>query len=96
MKFGGLKYPETSHSWVNESMNLNQCREKCLKNCSCKAYANSDVGGEGSGCLMWFGDLMDIRQFSGGGGQDVYIRMKISEIGKVLIPLMSLMLYGLI
>ncbi|KAK7244444.1 hypothetical protein RIF29_39266 [Crotalaria pallida] len=77
-KFSGMKYPDTSLSWVDNSMNLNQCRDECLKNCSCKAYANSDVRGGGSGCLIWFRDLRDIKQLSS-GGQDLYIRMKISE-----------------
>ncbi|XP_057450959.1 G-type lectin S-receptor-like serine/threonine-protein kinase At4g27290 isoform X2 [Lotus japonicus] len=80
LKFSGVKYPDTSHSWVNERMNTNECRGKCLENCSCKAYANSDVRNGGSGCLLWFGDLRDIRQFSG-GVQDLYIRTKISELG---------------
>ncbi|XP_057728583.1 G-type lectin S-receptor-like serine/threonine-protein kinase At4g27290 [Arachis stenosperma] len=105
MKFSGLKYPDTSHSWVNQSMNLNQRRGECLKNCSCKAYANSDVRGEGSGCLMWFSELQDIRQFSGGGGQDVYIRMKSSAIGRrghnmnlavILISLASVIVVSLV
>ncbi|KAK7272477.1 hypothetical protein RJT34_29095 [Clitoria ternatea] len=78
VKFSGLKAPDTSHSWVDERMSLNECREKCLANCSCKAYANSDFRGGGSGCLMWFGDLRDIRDFSG-GDRDLYIRTKISE-----------------
>ncbi|KAI8003158.1 G-type lectin S-receptor-like serine/threonine-protein kinase SD1-1 [Camellia lanceoleosa] len=44
---------------------LESCRRKleCLKNCSCTAYANSDVAGGGSGCLLWYGDLIDIRSF---------------------------------
>jgi hypothetical protein len=32
---------------------------------------------------MWFGDLIDIRQFQD-GGQDLYIRMFGSELGKGL------------
>ena len=59
--FSGMKYPNTSHSRVNESMNLNQCRDKCLENCSCTAYANSNVGEGGRGCLMWFSDLKDVK-----------------------------------
>ncbi|GMN63007.1 hypothetical protein TIFTF001_032089 [Ficus carica] len=34
---------------------------KCLSNCSCVAYANFDISGKGSGCIIWFGDLMDVR-----------------------------------
>ncbi|KAI9093249.1 hypothetical protein K1719_027263 [Acacia pycnantha] len=78
-RFNGLKYPDSAHSWVNRSMNLQECMEKCLGNCSCTAYANSDIRGGGSGCILWFGDLEDIRQISG-DNRDLYIRMKTSEI----------------
>ena len=82
-KFSNLKLPDAEHSWVNKSMNLGECRDKCLSNCSCMAYANSDIRGEGSGCVLWFGDLLDIRVFST-NVQDIYIRMSASEIGKIL------------
>ncbi|CAA3009733.1 G-type lectin S-receptor-like serine/threonine-protein kinase At4g27290 isoform X1 [Olea europaea var. sylvestris] len=78
IKFSGLKLPDTTHSWINKSMNLKECRETCLKNCSCNAYTNSDISGRGSGCALWFGDLVDIRTFSD-GGQDLYIRMPASN-----------------
>ncbi|KAK2381022.1 G-type lectin S-receptor serine/threonine-protein kinase [Trifolium repens] len=79
VKFQGLKVPDTTHTWLNVSMSLKECREKCLNNCSCMAYTNSNISGEGSGCVMWFGDLIDIRQFQD-GGQDLYIRMFGSEL----------------
>ena len=53
---------------------------KCLNNCSCMAYTNSYIRGQGSGCVMWFGDLIDIKQFEN-DGQDLYIRMDSSELG---------------
>ncbi|KDO54869.1 hypothetical protein CISIN_1g021046mg [Citrus sinensis] len=63
-------------------MNLNQCQAKCLKNCSCRAYANSKLTGGGSGCLMWFGDLIDLRKpISNFTGQSVYIRVPAPEQG---------------
>ncbi|KAH9651188.1 G-type lectin S-receptor-like serine/threonine-protein kinase [Citrus sinensis] len=80
VKFNDLKLPDSTSSWVSKSMNLNECREKCLDNSSCMAYTNSDIRGEGSGCAMWFGDLIDIRYFQD-GGQDLYIRMSASELG---------------
>lgn len=80
VKFVGLKVPDTNHSWLNERMNLKECRAKCLNDCSCMAYTNSDIRGGGSGCAMWFGDLIDIREFSD-AGQVLYIRMPASEIG---------------
>ncbi|XP_031281337.1 G-type lectin S-receptor-like serine/threonine-protein kinase At4g27290 [Pistacia vera] len=80
IKFDGLKVPDATHSSVNRSMNLKECREKCLENSSCMAYTNSDISGGGSGCTMWFGDLMDMKQFPA-GGQDLYMRMSASEKG---------------
>ena len=71
-KFVDLKLPDTTYSLVNESMGLKECSAKCLSNCSCMAYTNSDIGGSGSGCVMWFGDLVDIRQFPS-GRQELYI-----------------------
>ncbi|KAK2976703.1 hypothetical protein RJ640_013959 [Escallonia rubra] len=43
------------------------------------AYANLDIRGGGSGCLLWFADLIDIRDFPDGAGQDVYARMASSD-----------------
>ncbi|KAK3420153.1 hypothetical protein EUGRSUZ_G00950 [Eucalyptus grandis] len=75
-----VKLPDTRLSWFNESMNLQECEQTCLGNCSCMAYSNLDIRGQGSGCLLWFGDLMDIRQFNE-NGQDIYVRMAASEVG---------------
>ncbi|ESR65340.1 hypothetical protein CICLE_v10010285mg, partial [Citrus x clementina] len=88
VKFNDLKLPDSTSSWVSKSMNLNECREKCLDNSSCMAYTNSDIRGEGSGCAMWFGDLIDIRYFQD-SGQDLYIRMSASELDLEL-PLFEL------
>jgi hypothetical protein len=82
VKFPNLKLPETTYTWVNTSMNLKECREKCLSNCSCTAYTNLDIK-EGIGCAIWFGDLLDIKQFP--DGQDLYIRMHPSELGMYVL-----------
>ncbi|XP_030513640.1 G-type lectin S-receptor-like serine/threonine-protein kinase At4g27290 isoform X2 [Rhodamnia argentea] len=80
VEFGGLKLPDTKFSWVNRTLDLKECRAKCLRNCSCMAYTHSDISGAGSGCVMWFGDLVDIRHFAD-GGQHLYIRMPRSALG---------------
>ncbi|XP_044473370.1 G-type lectin S-receptor-like serine/threonine-protein kinase At4g27290 isoform X2 [Mangifera indica] len=80
IKFEGLKLPDANHSWVNASMNLKECEVKCLQNSSCMAYANSNIKGASSGCTMWFGDLIDMRQMIV-DGQDLYIRMSASKLG---------------
>ncbi|KAL5700048.1 hypothetical protein ACHQM5_025547 [Ranunculus cassubicifolius] len=78
-KYTGVRLPDTTGTWVNARMNLKECRAQCLKNCSCMAYTNSDIRGSGSGCLMWFADLVDIRQLSN-AGQDLYVRMAASDL----------------
>ncbi|WKA12322.1 hypothetical protein VitviT2T_029717 [Vitis vinifera] len=80
VKYSGVKLPDTQNSWFNESMNLKECAFLCSRNCSCTAYANSDIRGGGSGCLLWFGDLIDIRDFTQ-NGQEFYVRMAASELG---------------
>ncbi|VVA35435.1 Hypothetical predicted protein, partial [Prunus dulcis] len=84
VKFNGLKLPEAIHSWVSKSMNLKECKTKCLKNCSCMAYTSSDIRGGGTGCAIWFGDLIDVRQFTA-AGQDLYIRMPASELVAIAV-----------
>nr|KYP43167.1 Putative serine/threonine-protein kinase receptor [Cajanus cajan] len=79
VKFKGLKVPDTTHTWLDESIGLEECRVKCLNDCSCMAFTNSDIRGRGNGCVMWFGDLIDLKQFET-GGQDLYIRMDASEL----------------
>ncbi|KAF8025807.1 hypothetical protein BT93_F2591 [Corymbia citriodora subsp. variegata] len=81
--YSSLKLPDTRSSWFNESMNLQDCKEACMKNCSCMAYSNLDIQHRGSGCLLWFGELTDIREYSD-NGQDLYIRMAASE--SALLP----------
>ncbi|GLU09077.1 hypothetical protein SLE2022_259530 [Rubroshorea leprosula] len=78
-KFGALKVPDAAHSWVNKSMDLNECRVKCLENCSCMAYTTLDIK-EDRGCVIWFGDLIDLKQIQS-AGQDLYIRMSAADSG---------------
>lgn len=80
-----VKLPDTRFSWVDKNITLWECKELCSKNCSCTAYANADVRGRGSGCLLWFHDLIDIKELPE-SGQDLFIRMAASELG---IPFFS-------
>ncbi|KAJ7948543.1 S-receptor-like serine/threonine-protein kinase [Quillaja saponaria] len=80
VKYIGMKVPDTTTSWLNKSMTRNECREECLNNCSCMAYTNSDIRDGGSGCVMWFNDLNDLR-VQPDGGEDFYVRVPASELG---------------
>lgn len=79
-RFSGLKIPDTRTAWANASMTLLECKAKCWDNCSCKAYANLYITGGGSGCILWFGDLIDMRVTTV-PGQDLFIRMAYSDTG---------------
>ncbi|KAL3733650.1 hypothetical protein ACJRO7_023077 [Eucalyptus globulus] len=82
-----LNLPDLIDSWVNKNMSIDECKVECLKNCSCTAYANSDVTGGGSGCLMWFGDLIDIKEFEQDNYvQNIYIKLSASELDSIKSP----------
>ncbi|KAM4092600.1 hypothetical protein ACB094_06G052500 [Castanea mollissima] len=79
LKYSGIKLPDTRQSWYNRTMDLDECRDVCLKNCTCTAYSSLDITGGGSGCILWFGELIDIRVYTE-YGQDIFIRMAASEL----------------
>nr|CAB3478523.1 unnamed protein product [Digitaria exilis] len=75
-----MKMPEATNATVYDGVTLEQCRQVCLSNCSCRAYAAANVsGGVGSGCVVWAVDLLDMRQYTT-FVEDVYIRFAQSEI----------------
>ncbi|KAG4960860.1 G-type lectin S-receptor-like serine/threonine-protein kinase At4g27290 [Glycine soja] len=79
LKLSGLKLPDTERSWFNRSISLEDCRTLCMNNCSCTAYAALDVSKGPTGCLLWFDDLVDIRDFTD-VDEDIYIRVAGTEI----------------
>lgn len=80
-RFSRVKLPYTSTTLNNmTAKTLFECEAACLRNCSCTAYAKTAV----SGCVFWFGDLIDIREYSE-GGQDLFVRMSAADLGKSLL-----------
>ncbi|KAM3696587.1 hypothetical protein ACB098_06G051500 [Castanea mollissima] len=63
-------------------MSIKEYEGFCMRNCSCTAYANLDMNEGGTGCLLWFGNLVDIGLFTE-GGQELYARMAASELEHV-------------
>ncbi|THG08287.1 hypothetical protein TEA_006530 [Camellia sinensis var. sinensis] len=80
VKYPGYKMPDTWNSWFDRNMSLRECEIVCLKNCSCMAYANLDIRRGGSGCLLWFDELIDMRELNA-NEQDIYVRMASFELG---------------
>ncbi|KAI5435437.1 hypothetical protein KIW84_022029 [Lathyrus oleraceus] len=60
-KFVRVKFPDTTNSWIDLNMTLDNCRMKCLQNCSCTVYTYLDPTREVSSCSLWFDDLLDLR-----------------------------------
>ncbi|KAK0578598.1 hypothetical protein LWI29_013021 [Acer saccharum] len=74
LKLGMMKVPDfAERSLVPEV----KCREQCLNNCSCIAYAYD----AGIGCMTWRDNLIDLQKFSS-GGTDLYIRVADAELDK--------------
>ncbi|KAG5233498.1 G-type lectin S-receptor serine/threonine-protein kinase [Salix suchowensis] len=72
VKLVNIKLPD--HSYILGNMSAHDCESRCLRNCSCTAYAylNTSEGTSGK-CLNWYGDLMDLVQDF--VGSDLYIRL---------------------
>ncbi|KAJ0982947.1 hypothetical protein J5N97_011202 [Dioscorea zingiberensis] len=77
LKMAAAQLPDTWSSFVDRRMGLGECGARCLMNCSCTAYANADVRGGGSGCILWFSDLAGLGLLE--SGQDLYVRLAASE-----------------
>ncbi|GAU40203.1 hypothetical protein TSUD_397300 [Trifolium subterraneum] len=82
LKYIQTKYPDTSSSWFNKTMNLEECKVSCLRNCSCVACANLDTRNGGTGCLLWFHNVVDVRKFYQ-WGQDFYVKVPLSELDQI-------------
>jgi hypothetical protein len=76
-----VKLPDTHNVTVDGGIGLGECRERCLANCSCVAYAASDIrgGSAGHGCIIWSHAIVDIRYMD--KGHDLYLRLAKSELG---------------
>ena len=54
------------------------CKQQCLQNCSCIAYAFVS----GTGCMSWIGSLIDAQKFSS-SGVDLNIFVANTKLGEL-------------
>ncbi|KAM7498789.1 hypothetical protein LguiA_023203 [Lonicera macranthoides] len=78
-KYSGIKLPDTQSSWFDRTMPLEDCKLACLNNCTCTAYTSLNISNGGSGCLVWFGELFNIREYPE-NGQTIYLRIASSDM----------------
>ncbi|KAG6755930.1 hypothetical protein POTOM_039338 [Populus tomentosa] len=80
LKLERVKVPDFAE-W-SSSITEQKCRYDCWNNCSCVAYAYYT----GIYCMLWRGNLTDIKMFSSGGA-DLYIRLAYTELDNKKINL---------
>ncbi|KAJ6885700.1 G-type lectin S-receptor-like serine/threonine-protein kinase [Populus alba x Populus x berolinensis] len=74
MKLEMMKVP-TFAEYRSYPSSEQECKDECLRNCSCVAYSYYN----GFGCMAWTGNLIDIQKFSE-GGTDLNIRLAYTEL----------------
>ncbi|KAG8651662.1 hypothetical protein MANES_06G010625v8 [Manihot esculenta] len=83
VKVGKVKLPDTSTAvWKGMNTSAVDCEKECKKNCLCSAYASIDVYGEGTGCLTWYGELIDTAD-NVKEGYDINIRVDALELAEI-------------
>ncbi|KAK1557592.1 hypothetical protein Q3G72_027738 [Acer saccharum] len=78
VRLDGVKFPDARNSTLYNNMSLEECERECLKSCNCTGYANVYVDEMGRGCIVWYGELRDMRHYK--SGQDFYQRVDAVEL----------------
>lgn len=76
-KLERMKLPDYAIS-VGNMTTVSQCELECTKNCTCVAYAYTNVSSEAVSCMHWFGDLVDLKG-NDINGKDLYVRIHDSD-----------------
>ncbi|KAJ0983620.1 hypothetical protein J5N97_011875 [Dioscorea zingiberensis] len=80
VKVAEAKLPDTSSSIVNMTLSLDDCKAKCLLNCSCVAYASANISDGGTGCITWSTGLTDPCRLYTFAGQDLFVRLAAKDL----------------
>ncbi|CAN0852604.1 G-type lectin S-receptor-like serine/threonine-protein kinase RKS1 [Linum grandiflorum] len=79
-----VKIPDTSTAiWMDVGTDKLKCEAECRKNCACSAYATIDIGGKGTSCWTWHGELMDTVHIPV-NAYDLYVRVDALELADYL------------
>ncbi|KAK8953455.1 G-type lectin S-receptor-like serine/threonine-protein kinase [Platanthera guangdongensis] len=64
---------------LNNNNNISteaECRETCLKNCSCTAFVYDHI----NGCSIWKDKIRNLQQLGDGRGESLFIRVSASDL----------------
>uniref|UniRef100_A0A2C9VLS2 Receptor-like serine/threonine-protein kinase n=1 Tax=Manihot esculenta TaxID=3983 RepID=A0A2C9VLS2_MANES len=83
MKVATVKVPDTSEAvWLGLNTSPVDCEMECKRNCTCSAYSSAVISGKETGCVTWYGKLMDI-VISNDEGSDIYVRVDAIELAEI-------------
>ncbi|KAM4099760.1 hypothetical protein ACB094_05G015900 [Castanea mollissima] len=84
VKLERLKLPDASidAALIGTIMSSSECEQACLTNCSCTAFTSMNNYGTGTYCFAWYGELMDILEYTDEGGSDLNVRVDAIELVK--------------
>ncbi|KAL5772663.1 hypothetical protein ACOSQ2_012587 [Xanthoceras sorbifolium] len=82
VRLEGLKIPDARFSRVYGTMSFKECEKACLKSCNCTGYTSADVSKIRGGCISWFRELTDVRNYA--DGQGFYLRVDAVELVKYI------------
>ncbi|KAM3390152.1 hypothetical protein ACQJBY_011997 [Aegilops geniculata] len=90
-----MKLPDKFVHVLNRS--FDECTTECSNNCSCTAYAYTNLSSNGamadqSNCLLWTGELVDTGKYSN-NDENLYLRLATSpvrngDLVKIILPIM--------
>uniref|UniRef100_A0A2C9VP96 Receptor-like serine/threonine-protein kinase n=1 Tax=Manihot esculenta TaxID=3983 RepID=A0A2C9VP96_MANES len=83
VKVTDVKVPDTSEAvWLGLNMSSVDCELQCKRNCTCSAYSSISISGKETGCLAWYGELMDT-EIDIAEGIDIYVRVDALELAEI-------------
>ncbi|KAF7126280.1 hypothetical protein RHSIM_Rhsim11G0080900 [Rhododendron simsii] len=85
VKVENAKIPDTSKARVWMGLSAHECKDECLRNCSCLAYTSTAEGGARAICVTWYENLMDVRRYVRRfpeDGLDLFVRVDAVELAQ--------------
>lgn len=82
-----VKTPDTTNSTIHKDLTITQCKDLCINNCSCMAYAPIYLKSYRipRGCIMWYGDqFIDTVLLDDDDGLELYLRLSKSQLSSKL------------
>ncbi|CAH8363025.1 unnamed protein product [Eruca vesicaria subsp. sativa] len=80
LRLKNMNLPDTKTATVDRTIDVKRCEERCLSDCNCTSFATADVRNGGLGCVIWTGELVEMRKYAV-GGQDLYVRLNTADQG---------------